>query len=140
MALFDQVVFKHRLDYCLGSFEVVSTYTFMLHFQHAEVLVLSLIFAFAVHAQDAFAVLTLKEVSHRSANLFIQGLEFVYGLLSAQGAKDVYWFTVVGLLLTQAKYFRASIAHDGVCGETEAETADVVLNQNLINCVSFIQT
>jgi hypothetical protein len=106
---------------------------------HIEVFVLSLTFAFAVHAQHAFVVLTLEEVPHRSADLFIQELNFVLGLLSAQGAKHARWFAVVGLLLTQSKY-RVSIAHYGVFGETEAEAADVALSQNLINGVSFIQT
>jgi hypothetical protein len=103
--------------------------------------VLSLTFAFVVHAQDALTVCAFKfKLFHLFALLLIQGPEFVCGHLSAVGANKVFWFYEPGLLITQAKYFIASIAHDGVWSENEAETANVVLNQNLVNGVSVIQS
>jgi hypothetical protein len=101
--------------------------------------VLSLTFAFAANAQDALTVWTFEsELIHPFALLLIQGLEFVCWHLSEVGANQVFWLNEPGLLLTQAKHFIASVTHDGVWSENEAEAADVVLNQNLVNGVSVI--
>jgi len=115
LALFDQVLLQHRPDFCVGSLEVVATRTFVPHFQHASVLVLSLTFAFAVNAQDALTVCAFEfELIHPFALLLIQGLEFVRWHLSAVGANQVFWIHEPGLLLTQAKHFIASVTHDGL--------------------------
>ena len=85
--------------------------------------------SFLINRQNSFAANTLEFKSrHFFAHFFIKGLKFIFGLLPADGARQIGRVAEVGLLTPQTRHMLTLAAHYRVIREAKAERANEVLD------------